>query len=277
MTIAFIPTSPFVPTDALMSRFGEAIQERREVMGFSKQGELAEASRRLELKDPGTFTKFSQQWLSRLELDKTGDIIQSARIKQLRTLAYLLDWGQYDFERRVGVNIGRVPRLDDDMKGTIFDESPKVGRKLHEGVFVRHGGTVGAGLSNIVSADDDIVWVEIPRNIARNYNREDLFVLDVEGDSMVSEDVKATIPPGASVVFHRTLEPKPGQAVVCWLESREIGVLKVARKEEGHTVLYSHNNEHEPIIVNKDNPAIWQGTVVGWWVPDPFANGVWAD
>jgi phage repressor protein C with HTH and peptisase S24 domain len=277
MTIGTTFTIPFVLTDALMSRFGEAILERREVMGYAKQGDLADASKRLEREDPATFAKFSQQWLSRLENDKDGDIIESARTKQLRTLAYLLEWGQYDFERRVGINIGRVPRLDDDMKGTIFDESPKVGRRLDEGMLVRHGGTVSAGLSNIVSATDDVLWVEIPRNIARNYNREDLFVLDVEGDSMLAEDVKIRIPPGASVVFHKTLEPKPGQTIVCWLERRDMGVLKVARKEESHTVLYSHNNEHEPIIVNKDNPAIWQGTVVGWWVPDPFANGNWAD
>jgi hypothetical protein len=275
MALTFIP--PFVLTEALMSRFGEALLERREVMGFPKQGDVAEASLRLEREDPVRFAKFSQQWLSRLENDKTGETIQGASIKRLRTLAYLLEWGQYDFERRVGVNIGRVPRLDDDLKGTIYDESPKVGRRLDEGVLVRHGGTVSAGLSNIVSATDDVVWVEIPRSIARNYNREDLFVLDVEGDSMASEDVKTRIPPGASVVFHRTLQPKPGQTVVCWLERRDIGVLKVAHKEESHTVLYSHNNEHEPIIVNKDNPAIWQGTVVGWWVPDPFANGSWTD
>lgn len=244
---------------------------------LQSQGDLAEASRRLEREDSATFSKFSQQWLSRLENDKSGDIIGGARIKQLRMLAYLLEWGPYDFERRVGVNIGRAPRLDDDLKGTVFDESPKVCRHLGEGILVRHGGTVSAGLSNIVSATDDIVWVEIPRSIVRNYKREDLFVLDVEGDSMVSEDVKTRIPPGASVVFHRTLQPKPGQAIVCWLERHDIGVLKVARQEEAHTVLYSHNDQLEPIVISKDNPALWQGTVVGWWAPDPFANGSWAD
>lgn len=272
-----LSTTPFVLTEAMMSRYGEAILERREVMGFPKQGDLAEASKRLALEDQVTFAKFSQQWLSRLELDRDGETIQGANTKRLRTLAYLLGWGQYDFEHRVGVAIGRVPRLDDDLKGTMFDESPKVGRKINEGVFVRHGGKVNAGLRNIGNATDDVVWVEIPRSLARNYKREDLFVLDVEGDSMMSEDVKKRISPGSSVVFHKNLQPKPGQAIVCWLERYDIGVLKVAaRNGENHTVLYSHNNEHEPIIVNKDNPAIWQGTVVGWWSPDPFANGAWA-
>lgn len=252
--------------------------ERREVMGYKSQGLLAEASEKLQRDDPNTFKSFSQQSLSRWENDRTGDKISSGNSKSLRTLAYLLEWGQYDFEHKVGVSIGRVPHLDDEFKGTIFDDSPKVGRKFGEGIAVRHAGSVSAGLKNVSAAIEDTYLVEIPRNIARNYNREDIFVLDVEGDSMVSQDVRTTIPPGASVVFHRTLEPKPGQVIVCWLEAYDIGVLKVAKTDDTeHLVLESYNREYAPIIVNKDNPAIWQGTMIGHWVPDRFANGNWAD
>jgi SOS-response transcriptional repressor LexA len=261
-----------------MSRYGEALMERREVMGYKSQGILSEASEKLQREDPENFKSFSQQSLSRWEKDRTGDKIASGHSKSLRTLAYLLEWGQYDFERNVGVPIGRVPRLDDQYKGTMFDESPKVGRKLSQGVNVRHLGSVRAGLKGLRSAEDDEVWVEIPRSIARSYAREDMFVLDVEGDSMTTPDARKSIPPGASVVFHRNLEPKPGQVTVCWLESQDIGVLKVARKDdEGYVVLESYNQKHEPIPIGKENPALWQGTAIGWWVPDPFANGAYGD
>ena len=262
-----------------MNRYGETIMERREVMGFKSQGLLADESDKLQREDPEKFRSFSQQSLSRWEKDRTGDKINSGNAKSLRTLAYLLEWGQYDFERNVGVSIGRVPRLDDDFKGTIFDESPKVGRKLAHGVSVRHLGTVNAGLKGLRSAEGDEVWVEIPRSIARSYAREDMFVLDVEGDSMTSADARRSIPEGASVVFHRTLQPKPGQVIVSWLERQDKGVLKVAKKDDddGYVLLESYNMKHEPITVNKDNPAHWQGTVIGWWVPDPFANGSYGD
>lgn len=253
--------------------------ERREVLGYKSQGILSEASEKLQREDPDNFRSFSQQSLSRWEKDRTGDKINSGNAKSLRTLAYLLEWGQHDFERNVGVSIGRVPRLDDDFKGTIFDDSPKVGRKLSPGVFVRHLGTISAGLKGLRSAEEDDVWVEIPRSISRSYARDDMFVLDVEGDSMTSADVRKSIPAGATVVFHKTLEPKPGQVTVNWLESMDMGVLKVARQDEdeGYVLLESYNTKHEPITVNKENPARWQGTVIGWWVPDPFANGAYGD
>ncbi len=261
-----------------MSRYGEALMERREVMGYKSQSLLSEASEKLQREDPDNFKSFSQQSLSRWEKDKTGDKIASGNSKSLRTLAYLLEWGQYDFERNVGVSIGRVPKLDDQYRGTIFDESPQVGRKLSQGVYVRHLGSVRGGLKGLRSAEDDDTWVEIPRSIARSYAREDMFVLDVEGDSMTSPDARKSIPPGASVVFHRSLEPKPGQVTVCWLEDKEIGVLEVARKDdEAYIVLESYNRMHKPIPIGKENPAIWQGTAIGWWVPDPFANGTYAD
>lgn len=105
-----------------MARFGEAIRERREWVGYRTATECAAASARLALDDPVTFKKFSQSSLSRWELDKTGEAIQGAHGKSLRTLAYLLKWSAADFERNVGVPIGKVPYFDD----------PEASRAEHE-------------------------------------------------------------------------------------------------------------------------------------------------
>lgn len=101
-----------VPT--LMSRFGEAIRERREWVGFTTATDCARASEQLALDEPTRFKKFSQSSLSRWELDKTGQFIQGAHGMSLRTLAYLLKWNSNEFERHVGVPVGKVPYLDDN-------------------------------------------------------------------------------------------------------------------------------------------------------------------
>ena len=92
-----------------MSRFGEAIQERREVVGYAKQGEAAAASAKLAAEHPEFFQAFSQQWLSRLEADQTGDAIKKAHPLRMMALAYLLKLDSAEFYERVGVAIATVP------------------------------------------------------------------------------------------------------------------------------------------------------------------------
>jgi len=111
MTLSTI-TTPFWEDPRFMARYGEAIRERREYVGFTTATSCANESIRLEREDPLSFKRFSQSSLSRWELDKTGEFIESAHSRSLRTLAYLLNWSSEQFERRVGVSIGRVPRLD---------------------------------------------------------------------------------------------------------------------------------------------------------------------
>src|SRR5690625_793643 len=96
---------------AYMSRFGEAIRERREVIGLDGP-ELALRSHALEARDPVAFQRFSQQTLSRWESDRTGALISASHIRRLRSLAYLLEWSAKEMTERVGVNPGYVPGRD---------------------------------------------------------------------------------------------------------------------------------------------------------------------
>lgn len=93
-----------------MSRYGEAISERREVRGFLTASDLAARSKTAaaELNDP-QFQAFSQQTLSRLESDKTGEFIANARPRIQRMLSCLLGWTADEFSAHVGITIPEVP------------------------------------------------------------------------------------------------------------------------------------------------------------------------
>lgn len=111
MTLALPLVELWIPP---VSRYGMALQERRENVGFRMQSDLARAVKALEERGdlPEELRSFSQQWLSQLENDRTGDTIHSARPRQIRALAYMLKWSAADFEHHVGVPIGSVPGYD---------------------------------------------------------------------------------------------------------------------------------------------------------------------
>lgn len=112
MTLSFLPSAPYL----LMSRYGLALQERRELMGFRTQSDLARLAKKLHQDGvlPGGLKPFSQQWLSALEDDRTGESIGNARPRMIRALAYLLKWSSDEFREAVGVPIAPVPHFDDE-------------------------------------------------------------------------------------------------------------------------------------------------------------------
>lgn len=95
-----------------MSRYGDALLERRELRGFATASDLAKKSKEVadQLQDP-QMVAFSQQTLSRLEGDKTGEFIANARPRIQRMLSYLLGWSAEEFEASVGVSIPAVPNF----------------------------------------------------------------------------------------------------------------------------------------------------------------------
>ncbi|GGJ53171.1 hypothetical protein [Deinococcus roseus] len=94
------------------TKYGVALTECREMAGYPKQTAAARASAKLAKDLPEHFEAFSQQWLSRLEKDRTGTEIDRSVRPKLRTLAYLLKLNGKAFEERIGVSIGQVPLLD---------------------------------------------------------------------------------------------------------------------------------------------------------------------
>ncbi|MVN88797.1 hypothetical protein GO986_18825 [Deinococcus sp. HMF7620] len=84
------------------------------MVGYRTQSDLARAIRALEQQArlPGDLKAFSQQWLSTLEDDRSGETIGGARPRQIRALAYMLRWSADEFENAVGIPIGSVPEFD---------------------------------------------------------------------------------------------------------------------------------------------------------------------
>jgi len=95
-----------------MPRYGDALIERRELRGFDTASDLAKRSKEVaeQLNDP-QLSAFSQQTLSRLESDKSGEYIANARPRIQRMLSYLLGWSAEEFESAVGISIPAVSYL----------------------------------------------------------------------------------------------------------------------------------------------------------------------
>lgn len=233
-----------------MTRFGEAIRERREWVGFETATACALASERLELDDPRSYKAFSQSSLSRWELDKTGSAIESAHGKSLRTLAYLLRWTSTEFEANVGVPIGRVPQLEDPLQtddGAFLD---RLGEPVNLTVSIPQYGSVAAGIVGFERRDTPVKYSryareELPASIE---DPTRLFLVRANGSSMYQEGMPRPVPDGAWLIVEIGASPRNGDIVIAYIEERDIGVVKEYREEAEATLLRSYK---------RGGPAFW--------------------
>lgn len=125
--------------------------------------------------------------------------------------------------------------------------------------LIRHCGSVGAGLW-LVGASEYPDFRAFPRIPGlESYADDELFALDVIGDSMTCEATQKTISEGSLAIFLASSDAQMGDIVAVWLERQQRGVLKIYDKQGGHIVLRSYNNAHKPIILEPDEPATIQG------------------
>lgn len=250
---------------AFMSKFGEAIRERREVLELDGP-ELALKSQELELQDPITFQRFSQQTFSRWESDRTGALISASHPRRLRALAYLLKWSAEEMHQKLGVHPGHVPGRD------AADAEESSMRARHVGPFatIRNFGTVSAGEQAFVT--DEHQYIELPDFVLDGYDPDDCFAMTVVGDSMTDEGARDSITEGSVAVFHEHLQPEAGEIVAAWLDDPEYGelrVLKVHKPDNGFITLHSFNRRVKPIVVSHDADFHIFGVFLGAWNPGP--------
>ena len=244
----------------IMSSYGEALFERREVLGYASAGAIADASYQLEQKEPDKFKAFSRSTMSRLENDKCGRLIEGANAKMIRTLAYLLKWSSSEFETHVGVPIGSVPYLDavTPVGGVSGSQADSPHLRVREGPTVRLLGVVSAGTAT-GSMVEDLGRVNVPDAIADRFRLGEIFALEVAGDSMTCEDAHKNIPEGSTAFFHSKLRPEMGDIIVCRITDPEISILKVYRPGEDYVVLESYNQQHKPIVLTGENECRLEG------------------
>lgn len=132
--------------------------------------------------------------------------------------------------------------------------------RVREGERVRFLGKVSAGKLGVSYAEDGAPrTVNVPDAIVARYRLEDVFAVNVDGESMIDRDARDSIPPGSLVYFHCRLQPDPGEIVCVYLAEHDHTVIKRWKPRVGYTILESSNPEHKPIIVQNDDEAVLQG------------------
>jgi repressor LexA len=87
---------------------------------------------------------------------------------------------------------------------------------------------------------------------------EELFALEVEGDSMID----AMVNDGDIVILKRVEEARNGEMVAVWLPERNETTLKYFYKEKDRYRLQPANPTMKPIYIDKSEPVEIRGTVV---------------
>jgi repressor LexA len=101
--------------------------------------------------------------------------------------------------------------------------------------------------------------VEIARSLlAPGDKEEDLFALEVQGDSMVD----AMVNDGDIVVMKKAQDARNGEMVAVWLTDRDETTLKYFYKENGGIRLQPANPTMQPIFVDNPRAVQVQGKVV---------------
>ena len=220
----------------ISQRFGEVLAAQREARGFANQSDVASASVSLAHEGNGVFESFSQQWLSRLESDTTGERIDAANRRKLRTLSYLLGWSGSEFEQRVGVPVGTVPRLENNVKGEADPEpinsKARVRIPLFEGLS---SGILGFEKTE-PSAYLHVSLDELPGG-SKNSK---LFFVDIQETDLFDETLAFPIPVGARLLAEAVRKPEDGKLVIAYLPVQNLGVVTKFNKKPKNVLFRSY-------------------------------------
>lgn len=234
---------------------GDFIREKRKAKGYT-QGQVA---RLVGLPN--------ENYLTSYESGKT-DVRKS---KYLPQLVAVLGITAQEMRERMGMEMLIAPTASPE------ETLPPEAREPEGAVLLPHLGTVQAGVPHDgvrqVYSRSQHRLVECPLPVARRYRREDLFVLDVTGDSMTCADVQRSIPAGASILCLRypgPREPRPNSIVVAWIPEigkDGIGVIKKFGKGKNDEVVLESYNPTGPRFPAQRYPNMRiQGIVLGFWV-----------
>lgn len=137
--------------------------------------------------------------------------------------------------------------------GRVKSSDPRRVARLIPARILPFCGDVAAGAPLI--PETRALPVEVPNSIHRE--RDDLFVLRVRGDSMMSD----AILDGDLVVLQRKAEVRNGERVVALIDGEE-ATLKEYRKDKQGVWLIPHNPELQPVCYEPSRIDL-QGVLVG--------------
>ncbi len=193
------------------------------------------------------------------------EICDQTQISSTSVVNYYLDqlekWGYIKREK----NISRGITILKNALGVLLDEKIRPLTNAVEDLFrIPVIGRIVAGLPVPVPASDlNYFDPESAISIARSLlppreKLEDLFALEVQGDSMID----AMVNDGDLVIMKRAQEARNGEMVAIWLLDRDETTLKYFYREGTKVRLQPANKTMQPIIIDDPRVVQIQGKVL---------------
>jgi SOS-response transcriptional repressor LexA len=225
-----------------------------ELLGKHRE-DLRGTPRYFSQEDVANDMQISQAYVSRLESGGLDRTIPKWPAERQYLLLRVYKYGDRDIEEIA--HRFNLDRLIEYLH--LIRRQPSTHLGVAEGPRVRYMGLISAGAFGDSYQSEDATLVNVPDWIAERYDLEDVFAVDVSGESMTCDQAKRTIPEGSRVYFHAKLRPELGEIVCCRLLDRDNSVIKVFRPSGTYTTLESYNKDHKPLILDESNPAQLEG------------------
>jgi len=195
------------------------------------------------------------------------EIGKNTSISSTSVVNYYLDQLEEDGYIERDRNVSRGVRLLKNKSGEVYEQAQALVEKVRETVedLLRIpvvGRIVASEPVPMPTSDfsyyDEESMVEVARNMIPQRDKQDLFALEVQGDSMID----AMVNEGDIVIMKPTQQANNGEMVAVWLDENNETTLKYFYKENNRVRLQPANPTMKPIYI--DNPASLriQGKVV---------------
>ncbi len=192
----------------------------------------------------------------------TSTSVVSYYLKHLEELGYIKRDRQVARGARLAVSLSEIPGMaTSKLQSTVRGVTQAVQEMLR--IPIR-GRIVASAPVPVPGSDfayfDAESMVDIARSMlpVRDSELDDLFALEVDGDSMID----AMVNDGDIVVMRRAQEARNGEMVAVWLADKEETTLKYFYIENGRVRLQPANPTMKPIYIDDPSTVQIQGKVV---------------
>jgi repressor LexA len=178
-------------------------------------------------------------------------------------LEQLEKWGYIERDRRISRGLRVVP---EKLGEIVAAPARAVVDTMSDFMRIPVMGRIGASLPMPIPASDFNYYdaetgVDIARSMLPSKSTDNLFALEVQGDSMID----AMVNDGDIVIMRRVennSEAKNGEMVAVWLPERDETTLKYFYKEKDGYRLQPANPTMQPIMINRTEKLEIRGKVV---------------
>ena len=181
-------------------------------------------------------------------------------------LEQLEKWGYIERDRRISRGLRIVPEKLGDLGDALHATMESAANVLSDFLQIPVIGPIGASLPMLVPASDFSYFgfersVEVARSMMPTKKADDLYALEVRGDSMIDAMVN-----DGDIVIMRPVrdntETKNGEMVAIWLPERDETTLKFFFKEKDGYRLQPANPTMQPIHIKSSEKLEIKGKVV---------------